>query len=457
MVLRLVGLGFGLEEPTSRGLRPLLATLAVSMVLGCSQGENAGNSPALSWSDVDTGGPEDSGSDGGLSDATLVDTTGKPGTGPENAYGLSVMKISGSANDLSRIHERFEEEITTSVDVTWNGLTWSGVKMELHGGFARTVPKKSYRLVFPDANELRGDLFGTGEDQDYRRLVLQASWIDRTFIRNKLTMDLLRDLDGLAPRIGYVILEMNGQWLGLYQTIERIDRPYLERHKLDKDGNLYKAESHWANWQAKDDPLAGYDVQEGKENSHDDLGELLDALSFTPALVEEFEDEVAPRLELEDFMTWQMVHTLAMNADTFTKNYYLHHDIDAEPGTQKAKFRLISWDADATWGNSWDGTTLPSDLDSWHGSDAFSPRLFSVPEYKSTYLQSYLDALGDSLSAGIIGLRVSAIESLIEQAAQADLIHWKREGTFADEMARLRTSIDARVGVMTQALQVERQ
>ena len=368
------------------------------------------------------------------------------------SFGLPVMVIQGSGNDLTQIHERFDEEITINVQVSWKGRSWSDVKLELHGGFARTVPKKSYRLVFPDDDELTGDVFGDGDTEEQRRLVLQASWIDQTFMRNKLTMDLVRELGGLAPRVGFVILEMNGQWLGLYQAIERIDRPYLNRHHLDKDGNLYKAESHWANWQAKEDPLAGYDVQEGKENPHEDLGELLDALSFTPAEFEAFESEVAPRLNLEDFMTWQTVHTLAMNADTFTKNYYLYHDIDAHPGTKKARFRVISWDADATWGNSWDGAVLEPDLASWHGSDAFSPRLFSVPEYKASYVQSYQDALDGSLSSGVIDLRIAATESLISQAAQADLEHWGRDGSFDEELNRLKGAVTERVTTMKQAL-----
>ncbi|MBD91158.1 MAG: hypothetical protein CL940_12550 [Deltaproteobacteria bacterium] len=420
------------------------------MLAGCSESEGGADPAPIAWQDV-AQAPLRGESDGGAG------LDGRVDPGPEDrSYGLPLMRITGSAQELTRIHERFEEEITILVDVTWRGQQWSGVKLELHGGFARTVPKKSYRLVFPDDDHLEGDLFGDGDSKAYRRVVLQASWIDQTFMRNKLTMDLMRVMGGLSPRLGYIILEMNGEWLGLYQTIERVDRQYLEREKLDKDGNLYKAESHWANWKSKEDPLAGYDIQEGEENPHEALGELLDALTYTPTEVTDFEQEVAPRLDLEGFMTWQVVHTLAMNADTFTKNYYLYHDVDASPGSDKARFRIISWDADATWGNSWDGTVLTPDLESWFGTDAFSPRLMSVPEYRDWYLTFYGSALDDELAAPGILLRVAAIESLIGLAAQADLERWERESTFAEELDRLRKGVAERVDTMQGVIAAKR-
>ncbi len=419
--------------------------LAIACVSGCSQDASTTSSTPIAWTDVSaTDGPsnERSTTDG------VAGADAGPGQAHGRAYGLRVMRLTGSANELTRIHELYEQEISIPVSVAFDGDDWPEVQLELHGGYARTVPKKSYRLAFPDEDPFNGDLFGDGAQEQHRRFVLQACWIDQTFLRNKLTMDLIRELGGLSPRIGYVILEINGQWLGLYQLIERIDRPYLKRQKLDKDGNLYKAESHWANWAAKEDPLQGYDVQEGEENPHDDLGVLLDALSSTPATHADFEKEIAPKLNLDEFMTWQIVHTLAMNADTFTKNYYLYHDIDAPIGTPKARFRLISWDADATWGNSWDGVILSTDQPSWHGTDAFSPRLLSISEYRASYRDGYLEALESDLGQQVILLRVAAIESLIATAARADLLHWQREGNFDDETARLRDAIEARVQTM---------
>ena len=62
-------------------------------------------------------------------------------------------------------------------------------------------------------------------------------------MRNKLVMDLLRSMGGLAPRIGYAIITFNGAYLGLYTVIERIDREFLHRNYLHPAGNVYKAKA----------------------------------------------------------------------------------------------------------------------------------------------------------------------------------------------------------------------
>ena len=239
-------------------------------------------------------------------------------------------------------------------------------------------------------------------------------------MRNKLTFDLIRSLGGLAPRVGYCVLSINGEWHGLYSLVERIDKPYLGRQGLDKDGNLYKAENHLANWDLAADPLDGFDVEINKDNSNDDLGELLEALTYTPQNLADFQAEVEPLLSLEDFHLWQQVHVFALNRDTFTKNYYLYHDLDEAPEDPKSRFRIVSWDADATFGLNWDGQWLDTNEVSWHGSDTFSQRLYSIPAYKSAYIEAF-ECPQWCAFAPVIATRVASTTSRICSAAIADL------------------------------------
>lgn len=380
----------------------------------------------------------------------VLQTDGGWDAGPGSSYGLPVLAIAAEATQLERLHEKINEDISLDAKVHLQGETYEGVTLELHGGFARTVAKKSYRLIFSDDHKPSVDLFGASEPETHRRLVLQAAWIDPTFMRNKLTFDVIRELGGLAPRVDFAVVTVNGVWMGLYTVIERVDRLYLDRQGLSKDANLYKAESHWANWQAKEDPLKGYDVQLGEENSHDDLGELLDALTYTQRSPSAFAGSVEPLLEVADFHTWQMVHTLAMNKDTYTKNYYLYHDLTAASSTPEDRFRIVSWDADATWGINWNAALLEPDETAWHGTDGFSPRLYDMEAYRSTYAQMYAEALTGALSPTSLRLRVAAMDGLIRTAALADLITWQRDDDYDVAVYRLLDVIGQRVAIMTE-------
>jgi spore coat protein H len=400
-----------------------------------------------------------------LEDAGPADPDVSEGPGPSRWHGLPLIDVRVDPGVLAELDRRTPEDeaIEPVVAVRLDGRVYEGVTIELHGGIARKYPKRSYRLTFNDDDKPELTLFSEAPET-HRRVVLQASFIDPSFLRQGLTFDLLRALGAVAPRTGFVGLAFNGRAHGLYVAIERIDRLFLDRQGFDPDGNVYKAINHSANWAPKAEPMDGFHHKVNEENPTDDLGELLGALGGTPATFADFEAEVAPRLSLADFRAFHLAHTLAMNADTYTKNYYLYHDLQAPPGTPAARFRIISWDADATWGQKWEGSPLPPDADRLIGTDRFAPRLFSISEHWRTYLQAYAAALEGPGSAATLLAGVDAAASEMADAARADHEAWaaarEAEGypapDFDAELARVRAAVEARVEVMRGAVREAR-
>jgi hypothetical protein len=74
-----------------------------------------------------------------------------------------------------------------------------------------------------------------------RKIVLDASSENASFLRDRLALHHLRDLGVPAPCANNARLVVNGDYYGLYSNIERIDRELLERNFADPDGNLYRA------------------------------------------------------------------------------------------------------------------------------------------------------------------------------------------------------------------------
>lgn len=357
-----------------------------------------------------------------------------------------------SQQDWDILHQDPEKEVTVTVILIFDGEVFNSVKLELHGGFARKVPKKSYRLTLPDGQYPKSQVF-EASNENHKRFILQASWIDPTFMRNKLSFDLIRDLGGLSPRVSFANLSFNGKYHGFYTVIERVDKLFLERKGFDPTGNLYKAENHNANWAYKSNPLAGYDIEINEANPHEDIGELLYALTYTPTEEKAFEKEIIPRLNIDDFLIYQLFHTFAMNRDAFTKNYYLYHDVNASYGSEKARFRIISWDSDATFGIDWDGTVIATDEIKWHGSDSFSPRLFSIKAFLEIYLDLYEKALYGLLSPEAIITKIDYMACEIESYAQKDLDYWERGINFAKKVEELKSAVKNRNKVMKSVIE----
>ncbi len=344
-------------------------------------------------------------------------------------------------SDWKSMHDNPQTEKEFKAGLKVGGVRFSDVIMQVHGGFARTVPKLSFRFEIPDAQAVELDLFGDGP-QKQRRFVLKAGWIDGTWIREYIALDLIRRVGGLAPRVSFVELFVNEEWQGLYLLVERIDKIYLKSQGLaSEDVCLLKAENHQANWKQKDNPMDGYDLQQGTDDCSSAIDALLRACSLTPTNAAAFDVDVWPVLSMDDFMAFEYVRIFCGDRDAFTKNYYLHF---APEGGGWSKARVINWDGDAVFGNNWDGVPIAADDAAWYGRDSFVPRMIAVPEMRAAYLGRFATSLRTAFLPVILKNRVTRVAEVIRPVAIRDLLQWDRGMDFQAELDRLMDAIELR-------------
>lgn len=347
-----------------------------------------------------------------------------------------------------------DREFEPEVRVDFDGDEYEDVQMEVHGGYARRFPKLSFRFRFDNDEPLSTNAFSGDEMEEHRRVVMQASWIDPTYSRNCLTFELIRAEGGLAPRCNHAELYVNGEYHGFYVLLERVDEVFLERNGLNPAGLLLKAENHSANWADKDNFMDGMAIKVNEDADTAPYAELLEALSGTPLEYEAFQEEVASRLNLNDWMLWQGVHTFADNRDTFTKNYYLYRD----PDLPFSRFRIISWDADATWGMNWDGELVEPTTMAINGHDPFSRRILRIEEYRTTYLETYalrVEALTSQESAVLA--RLDDRQAFLAPFIDRDLEAWDRSINSAEPYETLRTAVQTRYEIMAEVVFTEQE
>ena len=443
-----------------------LSILALWLSLGVACGDDVaavdGGAPDVQVPDA---GPPDSGPDSGSSDAApsdvgvvsdaapRVDARPEFDGGPDFVSPLRV-EVTIDPADFEQFYANPEDrEFEPSASVVFDGEEYDDVEMEVHGGFARMHPKLSFRLSFDSDEPLETDIFSGDDEEEHRRVVLQASWIDPTYARNCITFDLIRAEGGLAPRCSHAELFVNGDYHGFYVIIERVDEEFLERNGLNPEGLLLKAENHSANWADKPNPLDGMAQKGNEEADTTPYAELLVALSETPTDFESFQEEVATRLNLNDWMLWQGVHTLADNRDTFTKNYYLYFDPDLPDGV----FRIISWDADATWGINWDATVVEPTTMAISGHDPFARRILRIEGYRIPYVSRF-EVRVDTISSNETTLlaRLEEQHTRLAYFIRRDLEHWGRD---LDEEAlyeALRAAIVTRFEIMRDVVSTAR-
>lgn len=109
--------------------------------------------------------------------------------------------------------------------------------VELRGRSSIKFPKKNYGIELRGADGLEKptNLLGMGQESDW---VLDGAWADRSFMRNRLSYTLFRDMGPTrwAPRARYCELTLNQKYQGIYVLLEKIKRDDDRVDLPDDDG-----------------------------------------------------------------------------------------------------------------------------------------------------------------------------------------------------------------------------
>ena len=76
-----------------------------------------------------------------------------------------------------------------------------------------------------------------------RKLHLNNSVQDSTYLSEKICREMFEAAGVLSPRAGHAVVEFDGRLLGLYVLVEGIDKQFLGRYFKDTKGNLYDGHS----------------------------------------------------------------------------------------------------------------------------------------------------------------------------------------------------------------------
>lgn len=219
--------------------------------------------------------------------------------------------------------------------------------IERRGGFSMSFPKHSYELDL-DVDFALCDL---PADDDW---ILNANYIDKTFIRHVMSYELFSDMGSynLASKSSFVTLYLNGTYQGLYVLMEKLDKSSLGLVGGDQAAMIFK-EPHIFR--------ENYDgvVPQKPHNFHqqtypkieeknlsgfvEDIHRFI--LESSPA---DFESEIPKIFDMRNVVDWHLLLLISNNSDGILKNFYLYKKDRATP------LRIAPWDYDHSFGRDGD-------------------------------------------------------------------------------------------------------
>jgi len=197
------------------------------------------------------------------------------------------------------------------------------------GGSSLYCTKKSWQITLDDP-----DLFPGGNN-----ILLNAQFRDPSLMRNSLGMYITRQLGFPAPLTSFTSLSINGEYQGVYERVERIDRLFYQRNGL-VFGPLFKntnSSGRLMQHFSGTDGIDGFEPRVDSDPYGDQLLELIENCFLGDC----------SSLATEEVLAAFAVNTAIGDQDGLIKNFYLHRS--------DGVWHYYPWDRDATFGNSWRG------------------------------------------------------------------------------------------------------
>ena len=219
-------------------------------------------------------------------------------------------------------------------------------KVKYRGGISSAYFKHSYTVKLPD----KISLAGLPADNDW---IINASYIDKTFMRHKLSFDLFRQMGSynIAPRSAYAEVFENGEYEGLYVVMERMDATRLKLDKKDSAAFVFKEPPLLSEETGNHDRDSLY--RESQEFPNIRKGDRSQALRKLEKLIFEGDDDTFQRdifsfLDMENLIDWQLLLLFSNNSDGQHKNYFIYQRDQFSP------MRIALWDCDHSFGRDGD-------------------------------------------------------------------------------------------------------
>ncbi len=362
---------------------------------------------------------------------------------PNLVSSLPILAWYMDPNDYQAAVDHYDTDETEPAVLVYDGLLYDSLEVRVRGQWSRQWPKKHWKMFFPKGHKFFApDLL----EVPVREFDLQASYGDKSYLRELLAMDGFRDAGAPWNVVRPVRLNQNGEFFGLYMFRESMEDEWLERHGLDTHGAWYKAFEDLRFNSLEELP----NLYEKKTRLHEDYTDLFNLVDGLNTLTgQDRIDFLFDNFDLPSLLNYLAVTCIIHNNDHVKKNYYLYRDTE---GTQR--WSIHAYDLDLTWGRNANQGGILNDLiwadDDDVGREDVSPShplfgdsehqkwhrqwnhlidaLYETPRIRTMYYRRLRSVMDVMLAPDQLEQRIDALAPLLAAEAELDRQSWGQYG-----------------------------
>ena len=258
---------------------------------------------------------------------------------------VQTIQLQISPENMQRMLAALPERIFAPASFQWRDVKVDNVAVRLKGNSSSNPHQSHKRSFLIKFNEYEADarFFGL-ERVSFDNGVQFGSLFSEPIVTR-----ILRDQGLPTHRANYARIFLNGDYLGVYVNVERIDTSFVQQHLPDASGALFKVDEGGpgSNLQLVSDAPSFYKKtfepkSDSAKKAYPHLVDFMRMINATEP--DEFAAALESSLELDDFLRVSAVMLFSGAFDQLTggapHNYYLYYD------TQRDRWRYLPWDLD---------------------------------------------------------------------------------------------------------------
>ena len=360
-------------------------------------------------------------------------------------YSVKEIRINFEHDNWAEILAKLKDQgqkkrVTASIKI--NGVTYDSVGVRYKGNSSYFSVKNSGYTKLPFNVKLNHKIKGQKLPGKYNTIKLSNVFRDPSFLRETLAYEVARAYTH-ASKCNYARLYVNDEYMGLYNSVESVDKAFLEHHFGTRKGELIKCDpldikqsisssgkskkclpGDFASlmYQGKDSTCYQNNYELKRENNWKPLIALTNQLNNNTEKIDEM-------LDVDECLWMLAFNNVLVNLDSYigklSHNYYLYQDT-------LGIFHPIMWDMNMAFGGfRYSGeSNKPMNNEELKEMSLFThyknekrpliSKLLANDLYRKMYLAHIKSIVKEQFASGKYKARAQQIQSSIDYYVKSD-------------------------------------
>ncbi len=336
----------------------------------------------------------------------------------ENLTSIPVMELQIQPDDYSNLLSNKTTNLEVPCKVFYKGTLYIGL-IRPSGSGSRYHDKWGYKISLNNDSRIEG----------YNEFNLSSQTFDPTGVHTTIAIQLYKDAGLYIHNSSHIFLKINGQDIGLYPIIERVDRQFFEKRNLSVY-ELYKLSFEaMFTFRELNNPIYNFDKEIPDDENFSSLYEFIHSLDTTAA--DRINERIGKHLDIENYLKYHALTSLLRNYDAFTNNFFLLKENHDSP------FKIIPWDFDKCFSPPFDSDLV--------GENEIIESLFRNDSIFNSYKNILNGLLNNVFTENNIFPIIDSTAAKIKDAYNLDPYLGKGRFNFDREINDLKQYISARI------------